>query len=253
MNPPDPSAPDLKSLLQRLKLNSLLERHEELARQAIEQRWSHLTYLEHLIAGECLDRQHRLVERRILAARFNVIKTLDQFEWDWPDKINEAQIRNIFRLGFIEKKSNVIFMGTCGTGKSHLAVALAYQACQRGHAVLYSTAIEALNRLVAAQAAHRLRAELRRYLAPRVVVLDEIGYLPLDKVGADLMYQLISQRYEQGSLILTTNKKYKRWAEIFNGDAGITSAILDRVLHNAETVTIEGKSYRMKGQGVSAA
>lgn len=253
MNTPEPSASHLKTHLQWLRLNYLLETHEELARQAVEKRWSHLTFLEHLIEGECLDRQHRLVERRILAARFNVIKTLDQFDWGWPDKIDEAQIRNIFRLGFIEKKSNIIFMGTCGTGKSHLALALAYQACQRGHSVLYSTAVEVLNRLVAAQAAHRLRAELRRYLAPSVMVLDEWGYLALDNVGADLMFQFISQRYEQGSLIFTTNKKYKQWAEIFHGDAGITSAILDRVLHNAETVTIEGKSYRMKDPGESAA
>ena len=144
-------------------------------------------------------------------------------------------------------------MGRCGVGKSHLAAALGYHACQNGHSVLFTSAIDALNRLVAAKAAHRLRAELRRYLAPSILVCDEIGYLPLDKAGADLVFQLISQRYEQGSLILTTNTEYKRWSEIFNNDAGLTSAILDRVLHRAETVVIEGKSYRMKGQPESLA
>ncbi len=107
---------------------------------------------------------------------------------------------------------------------------------------------DALNNLVAAQAAQRLKAELKRYLAPSVLILDELGYLPLDKTGADLLFQVISQRYERGSLILTTNKAYKNWPEIFNHDAGITSAILDRVLHHAETVVIEGKSFRMKDQ-----
>ena len=133
-------------------------------------------------------------------------------------------------------------------GKSHVATALGYEACQRGHAVLFTTAVDALNNLVAAQAAQRLKAELKRYLAPTVLVLDELGYLPLDKTGADLLFQVISQRYERGSLIITTNKAYKNWPEIFNHDAGITSAILDRVLHHAETVVIEGKSFRMKDQ-----
>jgi DNA replication protein DnaC len=245
------SAPDstlLSSRLDYLKLSHVAENYDALARQAAEKHWSHVEYLEHLLEGEYQLRQHRAVERRIAAARFGAIKTLDSFEWDWPKKINEAHVRHIFRLGFVAQKSNVIFMGRCGTGKSHLAAALGYHACQHGHSVLFTTAIDALNRLVAAKAAHRLRTEFRRYLAPSILVCDEIGYLPLDKPGADLLFQLISQRYEQGSLVLTTNKEYKRWSEIFNSDAGLTSAILDRVLHRAETVVIEGKSYRMKGQ-----
>ena len=134
------------------------------------------------------------------------------------------------------------------TGKSHLAAALGYAACQHGHSVLFTTAVDAINNLVAAQAAHRLKTELNRYLAPAVLILDEIGYLPLDKAGADLLFQIISQRYERGSLIVTTNKAFKQWSSIFNNDAGITSAILDRLLHQAETVVIDGKSYRMKDQ-----
>jgi DNA replication protein DnaC len=173
---------------------------------------------------------------------------LGAFRWDWPKKINELQVKNLLRLSFVEKKTNVILMGGVGLGKSHVATALGYEACQRGHAVLFTTAVDALNNLVAAQAAQRLKAELKRYLTPAVLVLDELGYLPLDKTGADLLFQVISQRYERGSLIITTNKAYKNWPEIFNHDAGITSAILDRVLHHAETVVIEGKSFRMKDQ-----
>jgi DNA replication protein DnaC len=243
-----PESTGFPGRLDYLKLAHVAENYEALAKQAAQKHWTYVEYLERLLEGEYQARQHRAVERRIQAARFGAIKTLDSFEWDWPKKINEAQVRNIFRLGFVSQKSNVIFMGRCGTGKSHLAAALGYHACQHGHSVLFTSAIDALNRLVAAKAAHRLRTELRRYLAPSVLVCDEIGYLPLDKAGADLVFQLISQRYEQGSLILTTNTEYKRWSEIFNNDAGLTSAILDRVLHRAETVVIEGKSYRMKGQ-----
>ena len=190
--------------------------------------------------GECA--------RFVRAARFPVLKTLDQFHWDWPKKINQVQVQHLCRLAFVTQKTNVIFVGSVGTGKTHLASALGYAACQHGHSVLFTTAVDAINNLVAAQAAHRLKAELNRYLSPATLILDEIGYLPLDKSGADLLFQIISQRYERGSLIVTTNKAFKQWPSIFNNDAGITSAILDRLLHQAETVVIEGKSYRMKDQ-----
>ena len=173
-------------------------------------------------------------------------KTLDQFQWDWPRQINEAQVRHLFELRFIEEHTNAVFCGGVGLGKTHLASALGYAACQAGHAVLFTTAVDAINSLLAAQAAHRLALELKKYVAPKLLVLDEVGYLPLDKAGADLLFQIISQRYERGSIIVTTNKAYKSWPTIFNNDAGITSAILDRLLHHAHTVVIEGKSYRMK-------
>jgi len=238
----------LQEHLAYLKLADIAAQFEPLATEAAAKGWSHAEYLRRLLEGECRARQQRAIERRVQAARFPVIKTLDQFRWDWPKKINELQVKNLFRLTWAEKKTNVILMGGVGLGKSHVATALGYEACQRGHPVLFTTAVDALNNLVAAQAAQRLKAELKRYLAPAVLVLDELGYLPLDKTGADLLFQIISQRYERGSLIITTNKAYKNWPEIFNHDAGITSAILDRVLHHAETVVIEGKSYRMKDQ-----
>jgi DNA replication protein DnaC len=238
----------LLTYLDYLHLGYLTENYEPLAKQAAEKRLSHVDYLQRLLEGEYQRRQQRALERRIHAARFPVLKTLDRFVWSWPTKINEMQVKNLFRLGFIEKKTNAIFLGPCGTGKTHLAIALGYEACQRGHSVFFTTAVDALNNLVAAQAAHRLKAELKKYLSPSVLQIDEVGYLPLDKLGADLLFQIISQRYERGSIVLTTNKPFKRWTEIFNNDAGITSAILDRLLHGAETVVIEGKSYRMKDQ-----
>lgn len=248
MNPPPAPASLLQEHLAYLKLTDIAAQYEPLATDAAAKSWTHVDYLQRLLEGEYHARQQRAVERRVRDARFPVVKTLDQFRWDWPKKINELQIKNLLRLGFVEKKTNVILMGGVGLGKSHLATAIGYEACQRGHTVLFTTAVDALNNLVAAQAAQRLKAELKRYLTPAVVVLDELGYLPLDKIGADLLFQVISQRYERGSLIITTNKAYKNWPEIFNHDAGITSAILDRVLHHAETVVIEGKSFRMKDQ-----
>ena len=186
--------------------------------------------------------------RRVAAARFPVIKTLEQFNWTWPKKVNQAQVQNLFRLAFLKDQTSVAFIGGVGLGKTHLATALGHAACLRGHPVLFTTAIEAINTLSAAQAQCRLKSELKKFLAPALLVLDELGYLPSDKTGADLLFQIISGRYEKGSTVITTNQPYKNWARIFNNDATITSAVLDRLLHHAETILLEGKSYRMKDQ-----
>jgi len=156
------------------------------------------------------------------------------------------QVQQLFRLQFLNDHTNVMFLGGVGLGKTHLATALAYTACLAGHSVLFTTAVDALNGLIAAQAVGRLKTELHRYLKPRLLCLDEVGYLPIDKTGADLLFQIISHRYEHGSMIITSNRPYKKWAEIFNHDSTLTSALLDRLLHHAETVPIEGFSYRMK-------
>jgi DNA replication protein DnaC len=205
-------------------------------------------YLARLIEGEAQRRQELAIQRRIAAARFPCIKTLDQFDWNWPKKINRTQVQNLFRLAFLPEHGNVVFMGGVGLGKSHLSAALGYAACLAGHSVLFTTAVDIINTLTAAQAAHRLKVELKRLLSPRILCIDEVGYLPIDKVGADLLFQVISQRYERGSIVLTTNQAYKHWAKIFNNDSTLTSAVLDRLLHHADTVIIEGQSYRMKDQ-----
>lgn len=154
-------------------------------------------------------------------------------------------MQNLFRLAFLEEHTNVILLGGVGLGKTHLASAPGYSACQAGHTVLFASAVDMLNSLLAAQSAHRLKAELKKYVSPRLLVLDELGYLPLDKAGAELLFQVISQRYERGSIVLTTNKAYKHWPSIYCNDSTLTSAVLDRHLHHAETVIIEGNSYRM--------
>ena len=236
----------LRQNLDYLKLSFMLDQHEDLAKQAALKHWSHVGYLDRLAEGEAALRRDRSIQRRIRLARFPVIKTLEQFRWTWPKTINRLQVQNLFRLQFIQNKSNVIFLGGVGLGKTHLASALGYQACLQGNSVLFATAIDVINTLSAAQASGRLKQELKKYTRPSLFILDELGYLPIDKLGADLLFQVISLRYEQGTLIITSNRAFKDWSEIFNNDSTLTSAILDRLLHHAETVVIEGKSYRMK-------
>jgi DNA replication protein DnaC len=160
----------------------------------------------------------------------------------------DLEIQNLFRLNFIEEQANVIFLGGVGLGKTHLSIALGHTACLRGHSVLFATAVDIINSLNAAYVHGGLKRELRRYVKPRVLIVDELGYLPVDKQGADALFQIISQRYEHGPTIISSNRAFKHWAEIFNHDSTLTSALLDRLLHHAETVVIEGKSYRMKDQ-----
>jgi DNA replication protein DnaC len=238
----------LTEQLAALKLLAVQEHYASLATEAAQKQWPHVDYLARLIDGEALRRQHLAIQRRIAAARFPGIKTLDQFDWNWPKKINRTQVQDLFRLAFRPEHGNVIFMGGVGLGKSHLAAALGYAACLAGHSVRFTTAVDIINTLTAAQAAHRLKIQLKQLLAPQILCIDEVGYLPIDKIGADLLFQVISQRYERGSIILTTNQPYKHWAKIFNNDSTLTSAVLDRLLHHAQTVIIEGQSYRMKDQ-----
>ncbi len=229
-----------------LKLDYIRDNYESIAKLAVQKNWTHVQYLKELILAQTHQRQDRATERRISQARFPQIKTLEQFKWSWPKKINQQQVQNLFRLKFVEDKSNVVILGGVGLGKTHIATALGYQACLKGHSVLFSTAIDTINTLTAAQSTRRLKQELNKYLKPDILILDELGYLPIDKTGADMLFQVISHRYEHGSLIITTNRVFKNWPEIFNNDSTLTSALLDRFLHHTETVVIEGKSYRMK-------
>ena len=238
----------LEETLRMLCLPFMAEHHNQLASKAARDALSHVDYLSRLTEGELNQRRDKACVRRIKNARFPVVKTLDQFSWSWPKKINRMAVQNLFRLQFMEDHSNVIMIGTVGLGKTHLATALGYTACLAGKSVLFATAVDTINTLAAAQAASRLKAELKKYLAPSLLILDELGYLPIDKHGADLLFQVISQRYERGSTVITSNRAFKQWPEIFNNDSTLTSAILDRLLHHAETVVIEGPSYRMKDQ-----
>lgn len=241
-----PTPDELHQQLDYLNLPFMLEHCEELAKQAAQSQWSHVDFLRRLVEGETAARQDRSRQRRIRNARFPVLKTLEQFDFTWPAKINRLQVQDLFRLKFIQDKGNVAIVGGVGLGKSHLCIALGYAAAVAGFRVRFTTAIDIVNTLCAAHNAGRFVKELRKYTRPDLLVVDEVGYLPIDKRGADLLFQIISGRYERGSIVLSTNKIFKHWPAIFNNDATLTSAILDRILHHAETIVIEGKSYRMK-------
>lgn len=231
-----------------LKLPFMLEHHQALAQAAVDKHWSHLEYLSELASGEAAARDDRRVSRCIIQARFPVLKTLDQFDWNWPTKINRLMVQNLFHLDFVKQHANIVFVSGTGLGKSHLMTALGHAACQKGHSVLFTGAIEIVNTLSEAQASGNVKRALNHYIKPQVLCIDELGYLPIDKFGADCLFQILSHRYERGSTLITTNRVYKQWATIFNNDAVLTSALLDRLLHHVETVRIEGKSYRSQGQ-----
>jgi DNA replication protein DnaC len=241
-----PESDSLNKLLLRLQLPFIRANYHELAQTAVEQGWGPLDYLQHLIEGEVSRREDKSLTQRIRRARFPLSKTLDQFQWNWPKKINRPQIQNLFRLNFIEQKSNAIFLGGVGLGKTHLCIALGHAACVRGYSVLFTTAIDVIHTLSAAAATGSLKRSMQRYLKPKLLVVDELGYLPIDKLGADLLFQIISERYERGAILMSTNRAFKNWPEIFNNDTTLTSALLDRLLHHAETCVVEGKSYRAK-------
>ena len=218
----------LDTQLEYLRLIYCRGHYQALAAKAAERQRSHVDYLAQLVEGEASLRENRAIERRIKKARFPVLKTLDNFEWSWPKKINRPQIQNLFRLAFIADKANVVLISTVGLGKTHISIALGHAACVNGYSVLFTTAIDVINTLAAAQAAGRLKREFRRFLKPAVLIIDELGYLPIDKHGADLLFQIISQRYERAPMVITTNRAYKHWSQIFNNDSTLTSAILDR-------------------------
>ena len=236
----------LESQLEYLKLNSIRQNYASACSLAAQNKTPHIDLLATLVDAEASARQDKALARRISAARFPNIKTLEQFSWSWPKQVNELQVKNLFRLTFLKQKANVIFLGGVGLGKTHLAIALGHSACLQGYSVLFTTAIDAINSLSSALAQGRLKQELARFSKPQLLILDELGYLPIDKRGADLLFQIISQRYELGSIVITTNRAYKNWPEIFNNDATLTSALLDRLLHHAENIQISGQSFRMK-------
>lgn len=239
---------NLEQQLTRLKLTWIHDNLQtELADAARKQR-THQEFLERLLSGEIECRTARSVDRHLRAARLPVAKGLDTFDWNWPKVVNKDQIRHLFSLGFMKDKANVVFIGPTGVGKTHLAIALAMEACQKNRSVRFSTAANIINSLTATLGTPKHTETLKLYTAPELLVVDELGYLPVDQKGANMLFQVFTARYECASTVITTNRPFKDWSKTFDNDATLTSAVLDRIVHHCEPIILQGRSYRLKGR-----
>jgi DNA replication protein DnaC len=236
-----------EELLRLFHLNRSADTLSTKAQEAAAHSWSHVQFLEALLSEEAAVRHERIVQLRLREARMPLVKTMDTFDWNHPTFIQKQLILNAFNFDFVTKKENFILVGPSGLGKSHIALALGYAACQKEIKTRWVTAAEVVNILTATKADHSTEKVLKIFKAYELVVIDELGFLPLDKEGSDLFFQLISRRYEQGSIVLTTNRPFKEWGQIFN-DNIVASAILDRLVHHCQLAKIGGKSYRVKNK-----
>lgn len=232
--------------LQFLGLKTMAASYRETAKTAAKEKLTHEEYLDRLASEEAAGKFERLVKNRLAQARFPTVKTLDSFDFDHPRKLDRAQVQRLFTLSFVEERANVLILGSHGLGKTHLSLALGYEACQRGITTRFATAMDIINQLTAAMADGSFLKALKRFTRPRVLLIDELGYLPVSREGVELLFQIISARYETGSIVLTTNRPFKQWGKLFGNDNALAAAVVDRLVDNAEVVVIEGDSYRMK-------
>lgn len=234
--------------LQYLKLSHIARTYQSQAEIAAKGNLSHIQYLEKLLQEEVNWKMEQAIKRRIRQAKFPTIKTIDTFDFNWPRSLNKQLVLQLLELEFIKKKANALILGPPGVGKSHISQSIGYKACCSGISTKFATAIDIVNELNAAISDNTFRQKLHSYAKVPLLLIDELGFLPVDKKGADLLFQVISKRYERGSIILTTNRPFKDWGKIFNNDNTLASAIIDRLVHHCDIVKIEGESYRLKGK-----
>ena len=230
--------------LKKLKLPTVLREYEKQARQCAAEGKDHIQFLYRLIELELIDRERRMVERRIKAAKFPAPKSLDSFDFKAIPALNKARVLDLARCGWIERRENVIALGPSGTGKTHIALGLGMAACQKGLPVRFTTAAALVHELIEARDEKRLLRLQKQMLAPKLLIIDELGFVPLSKIGAELLFELISQRYERSSTLITSNLPFEEWTETL-GSERLTGALLDRLTHHVSILEMNGESYRL--------
>ncbi len=230
---------------QHLRLTRVAQRLPTLLEQAAHQELSYSAFLHTLLAEEVASRQEKHQALRVQMARFPFHKTLDAFDWKAQPSIDPKVIKELATMRFVANGANALLLGPPGVGKTHLSVALGLEACRLGLRVMFTTAAALITTLGKALYENRLEERLKLLTQPKLLIIDEIGYIPIDRQGANLFFQLISRRYERGAILLTSNQSLGAWGDVF-GDAVIASAILDRLLHHATTINIKGDSYRLR-------
>ena len=235
----------LEHNLKDLKLPTFLREYDKLAGQCAAEGADHPDYLLRLSELELIDRHHRMVDRRIKAARFPTTKSLDIFDFLSMPSLNKTLVLELARCGYIDRKDNVIALGNSGTGKTHIALGLGLAACQRGLSVGFTTAAALVHELIEARDERRLLNLQRKLARLKLLIIDELGFVPLSKTGAELLFEVFSQRYERGSVLVTSNLPFDEWTEIF-GSERLTGALLDRLTHHVHILEMNGESFRLK-------
>ena len=230
--------------LKTLRLPTFLREYDKQARICAAEGVDHVRYLARLTELELIDRERRMVERRIKAAKFPAAKSLDSFDFKAIPSLNKMMVLDLARCEWIERKENVIALGPSGTGKTHVALGLGLAACQKGLPVAFVTAASLVHELMEARDEKRLMRLQRQLAKVKLLIIDELGFVPLSKTGAELLFELISQRYERGSTLITSNLPFEEWTETF-GTERLTGALLDRLTHHVNILEMNGESYRL--------